>query len=682
MSIIQAMYSGSSALNSFGESMTVIGNNLANANTTAFKASSASFEDVLIQTVGTNGAGASTQVGTGVGLSDVQQDVTQGSFTNTTNVTDLSIDGRGFFIVKNLLAAETASDAGGPRDIFYTRAGDFKKDKAGDLVTPGGLVMQGWELSNDGDRIPKMTNINLTDAVNADPTPTSLVVVGANLDSSIEALSTNTTYHPDDPSTYDFSTSVRVFDSKGLGHTVEVQFRKQPMLTPATAVGGSGLTSASQGAGSIFYEGFGQTVNLGLDQNVQVNLTFTPTIGGVPGTPIIADPYFYDVDTGNIDTDTATVGGDALPLVENVTYNISYTTTKQEIGFDLVEEADVTLTFTPVNGNQEIVADSIFLEKGHHSLDMRQDVMVNGERISLTDSTRYKISYKTEPEVATSGGGTVLTGLVGDDSREEVLGVDNDNTWEWHAVVKTDELDQAQQSSGESTAVDVTTSSTAKPDGAAYTTGKLVFDHQGKLLEEGSTPLSFQFVGSEKQEILFDFGDATGKNGDSTNDFSKQSDELLYGAGNLVEESGADGGSGSLQVAGGFATTKLEQNGFPAGFLDKLSVSAEGVISGSYTNGQSKELFQIALVDFDDEAALEQKGSNLFAETISSGLPREGVPQSGRLGGIVAYSLEQSNVDMSGEFVRMITTQRGFQANSRIITVADGMMEELMALKR
>ena len=682
MSIIQAMYAGSSALNSFGESMTVIGNNLANANTTAFKASSASFEDVLIQTVGNNGSGAATQVGTGVGLADVQQDVTQGSFTNTTNVTDLSIDGRGFFVVKSFATDGKINDAGKPRDIFYTRAGDFKKDKTGDLVNPAGMVLQGWELTVDGEQIPTRSNINLTKFVNADPVPTGLVSIGANLDSSVQALSLNTEYSADDPATYDFSTSVRVFDSRGDGHNVDIQFRKLPMLTPATAIGGAGITSAKQGAGSLIATEASQFINLNLDKDIQVNLIFTPIVNGEPGQPIEADPYFITADNPVVDTNGVTVGENYLVLEPGTVYNVSYTTTKQEIGFDLSETADVTLVFTPVNGNESIRSGTLpLLKKGHHNVDLLKITDDTGMPLPLLKDARYTISYETAP--ATTATNRVLSNLVGDDSREEILGaenVNNDNTWEWHAVVQSKELELAQQGAGDLTALNF---STTKPEGAAYTAGRLVFDNQGKLLEEGSTPLSFLFKGTEEaQEILFDFGEATGKNGDSTNDFTKKSTEKVYGEGRLVEESGENGGSGSIQVAGGFATTKLEQNGFPSGFIDKLSVGQTGIISGTYTNGQSKQLFQIALVDFDDEAALEQRGGNLFAETISSGLPREGTPQSGRLGSIVAYSLEQSNVDMSGEFVRMITTQRGFQANSRIITVADGMMEELLALKR
>ena len=696
MSIIQAMYAGSSALNSFSESITVIGNNLANANTTAFKASAASFEDVLIQTVGSNGAGAATQVGTGVGLSDVQQDVTQGSFATTTNVTDLSIDGRGFFKVKTLVSdaieAEAAKESG-PRDIFYTRAGNFKKDQNGDLITPGGLVLQGWELDSEGKHVAGpndgTSNINFTEAVNTPAEGSTLVTVGVNLDSS--SKSPTAEYDPVDPATYNFSTSVRIFDSKGRGHSIELQFRKLPMQAPATAIGGTGVTSARQGAGLLDPDN--ATVKLALDnsigdtEQVQVNITLTPMINGVPGTPIVADPTFTAKDNGSypfVSTSVLTVGGQPIgELIDlAIPYNVSFSTTKQEIAFNLSEATDVELTFTPVNGIGAIkTAAPISLTSGRNTVDLRSQLTgADGVRLLLDDGVRYKISYTTTADVAATTTTPLispLSNLVGDDSREEVKGQENDNTWEWHAAVKTEELEQDQQGPEALTAI---TSSRSKPDGAAYTVGQLVFDNRGRLLEEGAAPLAFRFFGAEEQEILFNFGAARGRNGDSTNDFEAKG--VMYEDRFTEEAEDELHGAGSLQISGGFSTTKLEQNGFAPGFLDKLAIDQEGYIRASYTNGQNKKLFQITLYDFDDEAALEQKGSNLFAETRASGNARMGEPESGRLGSIVAFSLEQSNVDMSGEFVRMITTQRGFQANSRIVTVVDGMMEELMALKR
>ncbi|WP_193771109.1 flagellar hook protein FlgE [Candidatus Magnetaquicoccus inordinatus] len=483
MSITQAMYAGASALTNFSESITVIGNNLANSNTTAFKSSQASFEDVLIQTVGNSGAGNANQVGTGMGLAAVQQNMVQGSFAPTVNVTDLSIDGRGFFTVKDLKASGKTDSTGTPVDTFYTRAGNFRQNEQGYLVTPGGMVLQGKEIGSSMAPI----DINLKPYERDAGLATTRVNVGVNLDTSATVFDPAANFDPEDSATYNFSTSVRVYDSLGAGHNLEIQFRK--------------------------------------------------------------------------------------------------------IG---------------------------------------------------------------------------------------------DSQWQWQAAVQASEV-----TSG-ATGMQVLSFGSVPASGTApttpYTPGLLEFDDHGRLLREGSSPMAVHFLGgTSQQDILVDFGQAVGAGGDSSNDYALKEDTDLSFDSTLTAwntDVTTSSSSGSTSVFGGFATTKLDQNGFPRGNLDKISISGDGVITGNYTNSRSKALCQITLADFDDETALAQKGSNLFAATTASGAAHTNVPEGDRLGSIVSYSLEQSNVDMSGEFVRMIATQRGFQANSRIVSVVDGMLEELLSLKR
>jgi flagellar hook protein FlgE len=123
------------------------------------------------------------------------------------------------------------------------------------------------------------------------------------------------------------------------------------------------------------------------------------------------------------------------------------------------------------------------------------------------------------------------------------------------------------------------------------------------------------------------------------------------------------------------------RNGHKAGNLIGLSVGTDGIVTGRYDNGQTKQLAQIVLAQFDNPAGLERNGNNLFSITNNSGAARIGTPAAGGsslLGGV----LEMANVDLAGEFTEMITTQRGFQANSRTITTSDEMLQELVNLKR
>ncbi len=138
----------------------------------------------------------------------------------------------------------------------------------------------------------------------------------------------------------------------------------------------------------------------------------------------------------------------------------------------------------------------------------------------------------------------------------------------------------------------------------------------------------------------------------------------------------------TTQYANRSSTLFYDQNGFGAGFLESLSVDAEGVISGSYSNGRIIALGQLALARFYSPSDLSKEGGNLWRETTASGTAITGPPRTNGLGSIAANALEQSTVDMGTEFVKLITTQRAFQANSRVITTTDDMLNELLNMKR
>lgn len=122
--------------------------------------------------------------------------------------------------------------------------------------------------------------------------------------------------------------------------------------------------------------------------------------------------------------------------------------------------------------------------------------------------------------------------------------------------------------------------------------------------------------------------------------------------------------------------------GRAAGNLSSYTIAANGQINMTYTNGESDSDQQIALASFDNPAGLLKVGSNRFIESPNSGTAKLGVPNSGSFGALTPGALEMSNVDLSAQFTDMITTQRGFQANSRVITTSDEILQELVNLKR
>jgi flagellar hook protein FlgE len=129
-------------------------------------------------------------------------------------------------------------------------------------------------------------------------------------------------------------------------------------------------------------------------------------------------------------------------------------------------------------------------------------------------------------------------------------------------------------------------------------------------------------------------------------------------------------------------TLYQSQDGYAAGFLQSISVDRDGVLTGRYSNGQVIQHFALTIASFNNQWGLNREGGNLFSETRSSGPALTGLAGTGGRGTVASNSLEQSNVDLATEFVKMITIERGFQANSKVIRTTDSMLSELIQLKR
>lgn len=138
----------------------------------------------------------------------------------------------------------------------------------------------------------------------------------------------------------------------------------------------------------------------------------------------------------------------------------------------------------------------------------------------------------------------------------------------------------------------------------------------------------------------------------------------------------------TTQYAASSTTVFQNQDGYASGYLQSVSIDADGVLTGSYTNGQNQAMYQICLAQFRNQWGLEKMGRNLYMETRQSGQAAINPPGAGGTGTIAPNSLEQSNVDLAEEFVDMIIQQRGFQANSKIITTTDSMLADLIQMKR
>ena len=213
--------------------------------------------------------------------------------------------------------------------------------------------------------------------------------------------------------------------------------------------------------------------------------------------------------------------------------------------------------------------------------------------------------------------------------------------WEWHAMVDGGELNGG--TPGVATEI---------------ATGSLTFTTDGKLDIETPGAATADFLNATPgQAITFDFGDA------------------------ITTDAGT-GLGGTTQFAGASSVTGVDQDGYGAGELTDVLVSDDGVLRGVFSNGQSRDMARVALASFSAEDGLQRAGSQLYLETPESGQALMGAAATGERGAISAGSLEGSNVDLGNELVTMIAFQRAFSANSKTVSTADEMLQEITNLKR
>ncbi|MDH4224909.1 MAG: flagellar hook-basal body complex protein, partial [Deltaproteobacteria bacterium] len=127
---------------------------------------------------------------------------------------------------------------------------------------------------------------------------------------------------------------------------------------------------------------------------------------------------------------------------------------------------------------------------------------------------------------------------------------------------------------------------------------------------------------------------------------------------------------------------KMESDGRRAGALEDIEISRDGTVTGMFDNGSTRPLYRLAMTRFINPADMLRRGENLFEESLTSGKPITGTANQGGFGAVRARNLERSNVDLAHEFVKMIETQRAFQANAKTVTTSDEMLSDLVSMKR
>ncbi len=781
MGLTDALFAGTSGLRSLGHGMSVVGDNVANLNTSAFKGARITFSDVMAQRINT--ASGSGQMGRGASINALYPMMQQGSFESTASPTDLAIAGNGFFILK---------EPNSSGNTFYTRDGQFMVEKEGFLVNPGGLRVQGWKIDEvTGDITGALTDIQINRS--SPPVKTAKIDVITNLDAreeleNMEVPLEGNVYvaSGDPPETIRTNFVIRDINGQDIPIRVELTW--------------NGTTQKWDNY-TIIYETTGEVLASGSDTTVTKATIELPITGekvlinwanvthedgiteglNVPGRAglIKLDDNGTPIDENaweQVDITVKDANGNDVPLRIYLYYQNGTAPDPndfpEEIRDYLPEFADGRwhyLVFqSPTSGatRPSEETDSILLSWGANISDIKR------EGAFFLDGTTQKIDFTWDAVDHDSTGGGDLAPIQSEsgedffrlqevdtlydrwDARNETpipsteytyrttltiydsLGTPHeltvyydrttkDNVYEF--LITCDPREDQRDFTTDTVPMQWTTtegSVTVKnqiPSGNTLTQvkkgvlmyGRLEFDNQGnvkqfyetyrvdpdtgdlvQIVNESGTPVSdpedgFKVIGAHGYPVLLT--DFLGLNLDND---PPQTDEERVAAEKDIQNIELNFGyyykdgawrSESVrttQYATSNSTIFYDQDGYGPGYLESISVDTEGVLTGHYSNGRVIPLWMVGLANFNAPERLDKAGGNLFRETTHSGPPVTGKPGTNGLGSIAPNSLEQSNVDLGEQFVKMITIQRGFQADARTITVTDAMLEELINLKR
>lgn len=616
--MLRSMYSGVSGLKAHQVKLDVIGNNIANVNTFGYKSSRVTFKEMLTQTL----RGASRPSEGRGGLNPMQVGLGVGLGSIDIDFTDglSQPTGRPLDIALEGNGFFVVSD--GNRN-YFTRAGAFGLDPVDNIVHGAtGLKLMGWMADKNG-----VLDINSSDMVPLSlngltmaPKASTNIMYKGNLDSNKKIV--DLSYGPE---------SMTITDVNGKTAKLYIELDK--------VFGGSTPDRADdQWSWRAFTDIPVSGTNVATNHGVTVDID----------TPIVTDPNFQKVVDGSVVV-TDTTG--TIIYTEGTDYTIDYT-----------NGTITTLNTGTIGAAQNVVVDWVYnteLSSGNITLDTTGAILNNTTstfQIPLHSpgfpSTNVTVQA---PQIGQENGGffeVITPGVTADtidgeygpirttsyniyDSKGNQHKINLNfvktasNRWDWFADGPVDENGVPYPLTGNS--------------------GTVIFDSQGKLMGTPTGgPISFKPFEAEQVVITPDFSVLT----------------------SYAAEDGKD------------TAEAYNTDGYEAGSLASFEIDVTGTITGTYTNDMRQPVAKIALAIFNNAYGLNRAGDTIFTESNNSGTPSYGSSGVGGRAKIAPNSVEMSNVDLAEQFTEMITAQRGFQANSKIISTADQVLQDLVNMKR
>jgi flagellar hook protein FlgE len=649
--MMASLFAGVSGLKNHQVKMNVIGNNIANINTIGYKPSRVNFQEALVQTY--RGAGRPSsisggtnpvQLGLGMQVGTIDNLFQQGGLELTGQITDLAIQGSGFFIL---------GDANGNK--FYSRAGAFGFDGNSNMVdTATGLYVLG-KMADASGQIPSVATIGKITLPFGQQDParaTEEVWLANNLDAS--ATASKATLVAAGSSNVKVVSGTAV-DGVGGTHTITITGEQAKQASFTGARSGLGLSNTLGSLGVTDFSDWTITIDGSREETIS-GLTAESTIDDLINAINQISGLTAELTASGelkITRDRAgspsEYGFESSPSVAGGIVDQIFTY-GSPAGSTFVSSGGAATTFVATDTFTPSVGSGAAAGPFVNILDLVIDEQ-SGLVVGLSGLGGGGVEIGAGPGgLSATTAGNELVIETADTTHATSIGVFDSlggkhtlsiefyksavtNRWEWRVSL----LDNEQIVSGGS--------------------GYVAFNADGSLN-------TFAYYGGADALTI-----------DPNN--GAQNLVINFNAGTASQFDGLTG-----FASGSYSATFIRQDGYGLGVLQKIDIDQAGNISGFFSNGTNRILAQIMLADFTNQAGLRKAGRSLWEVTANSGAAIEGTAGSTISGQISSGALESSAVDIAQEFTSMITAQRGFQANARIITTSDSMLDELVNIKR
>ncbi len=663
MGIFDALTSAVAGLQAQSFALQNISGNIANSQTTGFKETDTSFQDLVSQ------AALGEQTSGGVIANSVATNTVQGTIQSASVSTDMAINGDGFFVVAMPTGTtDNQPEFSGIDD--YTRAGDFQMNSSGYLVNGAGYYLMGIPvdpttgnpegsvpqvLQFNNDFIPAQETTSISYEANLPSEPTSgtldandfannpiagaeVIGTGASLEPDAAATGTGNVSSLTDStllSSLGFSANDVISIADGSGNTTSYTVTSSSSIgdlinTINGGVSGNAAVTASLSNGSLTLTGNNDTASIGVSVTPATGSTSSASNLGFGGSNNNFQPTnLLTQDTSlSGETLTVSVGGGAAQTITFGTATGDVATMAQ-LQTAVQNLSGVIGTVDTSDGNISLVA-----------TDPTASLVIGG--------TASPSTFGIQDTSVTPGNGTVIGSDLSTFTSQSIDGgsltaYDADGNplnvqFRWAQVTSAN---------GESVwNLYYQTNSSATGSQAAWQNvgTNFIFNSSGQLVQPTTTALTLPSLTV---------------NGDTLSNV-----EINFGTNGLTQFANS---SGTASV------TQLEQNGYAAGSLQSVSVDTNNQLVGSFSNGQTVPLAQITLANFNGADALEALNGDAYAAT-----PESGSPIYSGTGTIEGSSLESSNVDIATQFSQLIVAQQAYSANARVMSTADQMIQSLL----